>query len=469
MNKNIKEVFNQKAKSIAVLILTIGLIVHPLWIFFDYILAPNYWKQFAVLRIIETISWAVLIYLMKKNIVSWKTTFAIVAISLNAIIAYMINVVPEGSISSYFAGFTTVISVMAFFIYFSWLEYLIIFVVALLSVLGFHFLFPNHSVQTIFGNGGMTYLSMGIFGTFLCKLKQQSIINEITANLKVQEAYEELSHINEELKIVNEQLNDQKQKLVKQNEDILSSIKYAYYLQSAILNDESLLQKYFPDKYFFLYMPRDIVSGDFLWTAENDEYIFVALADSTGHGVPGAMVSIFCNNALNDAFQSLKEPTPAKILTKTREIIKKQFLAKGREIKDGMDIAMVAIKKDRTKMIFAAANNSICIYTTDKEIVKVRGNKMPVGLYFLEEDFSDKELSLENIETIYLYSDGYADQFGGPQDKKLMFGRFKKLLKDFAELPLKEQKQELKNFIELWKTGTEQTDDISILAIKPKN
>ncbi len=299
--------------------------------------------------------------------------------------------------------------------------------------------------------------------------------NTVTGELKesnksLMQVNEELRNYNEELKIVTEQLQKQKEILEQQREDLMAGLKYASYLQNAILNDTSLLDKYFEKRYFYINLPRDVVSGDFLWTRETKDSIFIGLADATGHGVPAAIVSIICNEALNTAFEKFYNPNPAQLLNETRPLIKKAFeqTTKKRKIYDGMDIAVLAIKKDFSKITFAGANVSIALYYPKRKntIVRMKGDAMPVASYYIEDDFQNYKIDTKGLQAIYLYSDGLYSQFGGQKGRKLKIKNFLTLLEKSSVLPIKEQKNFILEFINKWSMKDEQTDDISILGIK---
>ena len=273
----------------------------------------------------------------------------------------------------------------------------------------------------------------------------------------------------------------QKQEIEKTHEEITDSINYAKRLQDAILPSSEEIQKKLPN-HFILFKPKDVVSGDFYWYETLNDYAFIAAADSTGHGVPGAMVSVVCSNALNRAVNEYKISEPSKILDKTRELVIETFTKHGGEVKDGMDIALFAI--NNKQVIFSGANNPLWIvrkteFITDEQksdrktflgdlysLIEIKANKQPIGLYQEMKMFKQEEIEILEGDTLYVFSDGFADQFGGPKGKKFKYKPFKKLLVENVSKSLNEQKEILNNEFEAWKGDQEQIDDVVVIGVK---
>lgn len=246
------------------------------------------------------------------------------------------------------------------------------------------------------------------------------------------------------------------------NKEIIDSINYAKRIQTAILPSSKILNKYLSN-YFVLYQPKDIVAGDFYWLEYKNNQLFFAVADCTGHGVPGAMVSVVCNNGLNRSVREHNIVSPEAILNKTREIVIQEFGKSVDEVKDGMDIALCTLTDN--ELCYAGANNPLWIIRKDSNMVEVyKADKQPIGVFSKANDFTKHKLVLKTGDTVYLFSDGYIDQFGGEKDKKFKSVNFKKLLLSISKLPMDEQKNELELFFNKWKGDLEQLDDVCILA-----
>ncbi|MGB0887894.1 MAG: tetratricopeptide repeat protein [Vicingaceae bacterium] len=259
------------------------------------------------------------------------------------------------------------------------------------------------------------------------------------------------------------------QQLSEKNGEILDSITYAKRIQNAILPTDNFINSHL-NKSFVLYEPKDIVAGDFYWVKtigkENDTILFAA-ADCTGHGVPGAMVSVVCNNALNRSINEFDLTEPGLILDKTREIVTEEFTAgefgENNFVRDGMDIALCALKGSQLK--YAGANNPLWI-VRGGELIVIKPNKQPIGRYGKVEPFKTHNVELQKNDTVYVFSDGFVDQFGGEKGKKFMAKAFKKLLLSIQDKTMSQQKEELLKAFNTWKRDLEQLDDVCVIGVR---
>lgn len=270
------------------------------------------------------------------------------------------------------------------------------------------------------------------------------------------------------------ELKESHEIISERNKDITDSINYAKKIQEAYLPNENVLPYHFPES-FLLFKPKDIVSGDFYWiyNPENEngiksDEVFVAVADCTGHGVPGAIMSVICCNALNEAVITKGIRDTGKILDETREIIIRNLKSKGTgDRKDGMDISLVRINKKTKEIQFSGANNPLW-YIENNEIKECKADKQPVGMYENMKSFTSHKIS--NIEyrisNLFLFTDGFADQFGGAKGKKFKYSNLQKLLLENSNLKLSTLNVELENAFDKWKGELEQVDDICIIGIK---
>jgi serine phosphatase RsbU (regulator of sigma subunit)/Tfp pilus assembly protein PilF len=264
----------------------------------------------------------------------------------------------------------------------------------------------------------------------------------------------------------------QSQLLESRNKEITDSILYAKRIQSAILPPNRILHEHLKD-YFILYKPKDIVAGDFYWLEEKNGKILLAAADCTGHGVPGAMVSVVCNNGLNRSVREHGITDTGKILEKTREIIIQEFEKSDDEVKDGMDISLCSLSMDDfqnddyIRMQWSGANNPLWILRKESETIEeIKGDKQPIGKHDDAQPFKTHTLHLQKGDTLFLFTDGYQDQFGGEKGKKFKASQLKELLISIASFSMNEQKRILDETIENWKGTLEQVDDICIIGIR---
>jgi len=261
-----------------------------------------------------------------------------------------------------------------------------------------------------------------------------------------------------------EEINLQKLHVEEKNAEILGSIAYAKRIQDAILPPLDLFKKIFP-KSFVLYKPKDVVAGDFYWLEKVDNTILFAVADCTGHGVPGAMVSVVCNNALNRSVREFGLIKPNLILDKTRELVIETFEKSQDKVKDGMDIALCSLNLDTLDLEFSGANNPL-YHIHEGILTEIKGDKQPIGLYDIEKPFKGNKIKLTKGDGIYLGSDGYSDQFGGTRGKKFKYKNFRDLLIRYQDEPSKKQMLLLDTAFERWRGDIEQVDDVCVLGIK---
>lgn len=282
---------------------------------------------------------------------------------------------------------------------------------------------------------------------------------------RINRKLEEQNHLIEEQKAV---VVEQHLLLEEKNTEITDSIKYAKRIQGAILPPEQKWKSILPDS-FILNKPKDILSGDFYWIAENESHIFVAAADCTGHGVPGALISIVNFNLLNKAVLERGLEQPSEILDAVNGWLTESLNQAGDEstIKDGMDIALVSIHKQSGNILYSGANNPLYVFHGE-ELAEYKGDKFPVGAFLSEnrQRFSTKEIPVSAGDHIYLFSDGFADQFGGPDGKKYKYKQFKDSLLEASKLPIEHQKDFLNEAHSAWCGNLEQTDDVLVIGIK---
>ena len=260
----------------------------------------------------------------------------------------------------------------------------------------------------------------------------------------------------------------QKEIIEQKNKDVTDSINYAKGIQQAILSDKKELTKVFPDS-FILFRPKDIVSGDFYWFSIKGNRVLLAAADCTGHGVPGALMSMIGNTFFNEIANEKGVTDPAEILNEVREhvikILKPQESVN--QSKDGMDVALCNIDLATLNMQFAGAFNGAWLIR-EKNLIEITGDKFPIGVHAGGESkpFTRKEMQLQKGDSLYLFTDGFADQFGGPKGKKFKYKQLADLLISFSERPMEEQKEMLKNTFDEWKGSLEQVDDLLVMGVR---
>lgn len=256
--------------------------------------------------------------------------------------------------------------------------------------------------------------------------------------------------------------------LAEKNKEITDSINYAKRIQQSILPSIDLIGKFYP-AHFIFYSPRDIVSGDFYWFKTiNENTLLVAAADCTGHGVPGAFVSFVCNSSLNSAISEFGITEPGKILDKVSELVQVAFSQYGEaDVKDGMDIALCSLVKSTagTQMVYAGANNPICVIKNNEPMI-LEATRKPIGASRSTENFISQSIDLYKGDSIYLFTDGFMDQFGGPKNKKYKSKNFYNFLHSISNENTDLQKTMLQKELNSWMGSHFQVDDVLVIGIE---
>jgi tetratricopeptide (TPR) repeat protein/serine phosphatase RsbU (regulator of sigma subunit) len=266
------------------------------------------------------------------------------------------------------------------------------------------------------------------------------------------------------IELQKDEVSRQKHLVEEHQKEIIDSITYARRLQQAILPADAEIKKHIAHNFIY-YQPKDIVAGDFYWMEHLDGITFIAAADSTGHGVPGAMVSVVCSNALNRAVKEFGLRDTGKILDKTRDLVLETFSKSGEQIKDGMDISLLSIHKSKHQINWSGANNQLW-YIANNKLVEVKADKQPIGKTDNPTPFTTHHIAMQPNDIFYLMTDGYADQFGGAKGKKFKYKQLEELLIANSGKTLTEQKQILSTTFNQWKSNLEQVDDVTIIGIK---
>lgn len=272
---------------------------------------------------------------------------------------------------------------------------------------------------------------------------------------------------NEKLVQSHHEILRQKRIVEEKNKEITDSINYARLIQKAILPGSGEIQKFFGESFVF-FKPKDIVSGDFYWLAETSAYYFYATVDCTGHGVPGGFMSMLGNSMLNEVVIEKGIHEPADVLHSLRAKIIASLKQKGEsgQSKDGMDMVLCRMRKDKKELVYAAANNPLWL-VRNRNFIEYPANKQPVGISAGgAEPFTQHTIALQPGDTVYTFTDGYADQFGGPKGKKFKYKQLKDLLLGNVSLTMQQQKEVLYSTFETWRGPLEQIDDVLVIGIR---
>jgi CheY-like chemotaxis protein len=316
----------------------------------------------------------------------------------------------------------------------------------------------DETLETCFTHGAADYITKPI-GELILKARVKSVIEK-------QEYIKRIQFQMNEIQTQQEKLIVQKQLLERKNKDITQSIDYAKNIQEAMLPTMEEIKSALHD-FFILYKPKDVISGDFYWFTEVDGKIIIAAVDCTGHSVPGAFMSMLGDSNINHIVNIYKITEPDKILNKLDFYIRQALKQNETNNTDGMDISICTIDKENRILEFAGAYHRL-IYIQNEQLHEIKGERYGIGGKQLDEGklFTKHTIPFENDTIFYIFSDGYADQIGGPEDRKFMVKRFRQLLFHIHKQPLVEQHKILEETVEKWKGREKQIDDILVMGFK---
>ncbi len=297
--------------------------------------------------------------------------------------------------------------------------------------------------------------------------------NEITTlsqkfNMMISELESYYYELEEKVRVRTAKISKQKEQIEEQNKHITDSIRYAKRIQNAILPPDNYIKSIMPNS-FILYRPKDIVSGDFYWINELDKKVVVAAVDCTGHGVPGAFMSIVGSNQLTHAVNVVNARKPSDILDALNKGVTETLREKNSEssVRDGMDISLCSIDYKKLKVQYAGAYNPLYL-VRNNELIQYKADKFPIGQGASLEvrKYKNNEIDVQKGDMLYIFSDGYADQFGGPRGRKFMYKAFRNILTEISNEPMDKQREILNKTIDEWRGDLEQVDDIIVIGIK---
>ena len=313
-----------------------------------------------------------------------------------------------------------------------------------------------------------------IFDVEIVPIESEKYINVYAVNVteyrnRINKQQNKLIELANKLKgynaLLEAKVEERTQTLKEINLEIQSSIKYARRLQDAVIAHQNIPNSSFIES-FVVYQPKEIVGGDFYFTYELNNHKIFGVADCTGHGIPGAMLTLMCMTFLDYSINHFMLVEPKEILAKVTELITNSFKAKGQEVKDGMDVSLLSWDTSSNKVLFSAANSKVLFFKNgEKNILK--GNSRPVGNWIDSEiKFSQQEITVNRGDQIFMFSDGLPDQFGGEKGKKLKYPKFYSLLEDVKDLSAREKRIKITKYTKEWIGDNDQIDDITIAGVK---
>ncbi len=434
----------------------VAIFFDPLFAFTDYINMPDDWRQLLVIRLSVSAITLTLLSVRKRFSISTYVIILVPFLLISLQNAYTYSLISNDVILGHSLNYMALLIGGAMFILWRWTYSVFVVLLSALATAFFLSLNPALDKELFFVRGGFLLIAVGAFMIILIKARYDLTVKEIKARLA--------------LKASNEELGRQKEIVEVSNKKITDSIQYAKRIQDSILGNPTRIEKWFTDSFAWL-KPKDILSGDFYWFYESpeDNVRIVIAADCTGHGVPAAMMTVLGNSILNEVVIQKKNYEPDKILYALDRRIMESFSNRSEsdgKVNDGMDVSILVFLP--TKIMFAAAKNPLCI-VTGGEMKVIPGSKFPIGSaqYKQEKVFEKHNLTLVKGSKLYIYSDGFQDQFGGGNDQKYLSKRFKEFLLQTSNLPMEEQKNKLVEEFETWKgAGNRHTDDVLIIGVE---
>lgn len=430
----------------------VGLVFNFVFSIADYISFPNLWEQFFVVRLIVSmiILTGIVLHKPLKWSVEWVIYIPFVLICIEN--AYMWSFMDIEMVQKHTLSYIAVFIGAGMLVVWEMKYSVSIIIISLFA--NFYFFNANSPIDitTMLSAGGILTLSVAVFSILLIQTRYNLNRKATIARLALEES--------------NDQLIIQKQIVEEKSQDIIESIRYAQNIQEAILPDGNVIGRHFPD-HCILFLPKDIVSGDFYWFKNFGNISVLAAVDCTGHGVPGAFMSMIGNTLMNKIISDQHCFNPADILHELRLGIIEALDQGGGKSNDSMDMSLVVVNHDEEEISFAGANNPL-LYISENKMNLIKGDKMPIGSHYkkVDEPFISHVINYKKGDCIYLMSDGYADQFGGLRDKKFSMKRIQNLLLEMHNQSMTSQKIMLERTFQNWKGSQSQIDDVLVMGVR---
>jgi len=462
----VKKEFTKSTEQFHVITAWIGLLLNIVWCLSDYFVLPDKFLPFLIFR--ASVSLITVLAILSKKLTGFSiyTTMFILVIGISIQNAYMWSVMDLANLQKHaFAYMVLFIGVGMLVLWEIWYSIIIV-AITIISNIIFYLVNSKLSVDEFTINGGLLVLTVAIFCIFLIRTRYRLTMNEIRIRLQLEKSNQRIEQEHAMVLEQKKEISLQKDILQTKNKEITDSINYAKRIQSAIIPVETRFNAFFKDC-FVLFKPKDIVSGDFYYIIEHNKKIYYITADCTGHGVPGGFMTMMGISFIEDIIENNHTIDAAEILNILRDkiITTMRQTTIGQENKDGMDATLCCVNLETLEMNYAAANNSFYI-VRNNELLEFKADKQPCGYFPEQKPFTSHTIKLQKDDFIYTFTDGYADQFGGPKGKKFLYKQFEELLMKNHKQAADYQKNELLNAMTKWMAKEEQVDDILVIGVK---
>lgn len=469
----VKQVFYDSTEKTHVITCWVGLLLNLIWFTSDYFIIPDYFVPFLIFRLTVSLTTIFMLYFRKRMGIDIYMCMFILVLGISVQNAYMWSVMDLAHFEQHAFAYLVLFIGVGMLVLWEFKLSLLVIAATVISNVVFYKLNSHLTIKEFIVNGGLLVMTVLLFCVFLIRSRYRMKYNEIRSILEMEQSRKQLERKNGQLERQKIEIETQNIALEAKNREITDSIHYAKNIQNASIPSEERFNSYFANS-FVLYKPKDIVSGDFYWVYEREQVIYYVTADCTGHGVPGGFMTMLGLSFLEEIIAGKNIQNPADVLDMLREKIINALNQSGDfgESKDGMDITICRIDRRTMELTFASANNDLYVITSDasnpseRVLQEYKANRQPCGFYHTNLPFTAHTIRLKEGDCIYTFTDGYADQFGGPKGKKFRYKQFEDILKNNAHLAFGEQKALLENTLEEWRGPLEQIDDILVIGVK---
>ncbi len=462
----VKNEFNRSTVRFHVIAIWVGIGLNLVWFVSDIFVFPALALSFFIFRISISLACALLVVFRKQLKTDIYTCLFALVLGISIQNAYMWSFMDVKHLQQHSAAYMVLFIGAGMLVLWEFKFSIILIVATIISNIAFYIWNSKLSSEEFIINGGLLVFTVSIFSLFLIRTRYRMTFNEIRSRLILAKSKEIIERENKIIVEQSQEITVQKDVLFKKNKEITDSINYAKRIQSAVLPNARSFKSSFKDAFVF-FRPKDIVSGDFYWKYETNERLYFAIADCTGHGVPGGFMTILATSVLEQVVRSKKDILPNQMLDEVRDLIVNS-LNQGSETeqsKDGMDIIVCSFDKQTHTLHYAAAYNQI-ILIRNNELLKLATDKQPCGYYEEAKPFSLHSIPVLEGDIYYFTSDGFQDQFGGPKLKKFRSKAIQDLFFEIHQDSFEIQRAKVENTFFSWKADTEQTDDVLVVGVK---
>ncbi len=449
----------------------VGLLLNLVWFISDYFVLNDYFVPFLSFRLSVSISSIALVLFRKQLRLSiyFCMFFLVSGISIQN--AYMWSVMDLSHFEEHtFAYMVLFIGTGMLVLWRAWFSWMLLGITVFSNVI-FYTLNSSLSPREFIIHGGLMTLTVLLFSLFLIRSRFKLTYNEIKSRLALEASKTLLEEQNNQLSEQKIEIEQQNNALAHKNQEITDSINYARNIQLASIPKVEKFNSSFNDS-FVLYLPKDIVSGDFYWVYEKDNVVYYVTGDCTGHGVPGGFMTMLGLTFLEEIIAGKGIENTAEVLDLLRAKIINALNQNGNpgESQDGMDLTLCRLDKNTNILTYSAANNGLYVIRNEADgnatLIKLAADRQPCGYYHDNKPFQMRVMPLQEGDCVYTSTDGYADQFGGPKGKKFRNKQLELLLLEHHNKPFNEQREIYLNEIRVWQGDLEQVDDVLLIGIR---